>query len=176
MQQQNKTRLKVAGAVTALGLLVVASTGMEEGLRLYVYRDVVGVYTYCYGETKGAKALVGHRFTKDECDVLFIDRLIEFEQDMRSCVNRPDDIPDKAYVAYLDTAYNIGAGAWCRSSMVRDLNAGRSLKSCDDLMKYTRAGGRVIKGLVDRRKRKVKMCKEGWHLGTISPSYSLEAK
>lgn len=148
-----------AGAVTAVGLLATAVIGNYEGLRLYAYQDVVGVWTACYGETKGIHR--GMRFTKDKCDVMFIESLEGYERTMRSCLNEPDSLPDKTYVAYLSLAYNIGGGGFCKSSVARDANNLKLKKSCDDFMRYTRGGGRVLSGLVTRRRQERKLCLEG---------------
>lgn len=159
MPVNNKTRLGVAGAVTAVGMLAIAVIGNYEGLRLYAYQDVVGVWTACYGETKGIHR--GMRFTKDQCDVLFIESLTEHEKGMRACLTDPDAIPDKSYVAFLSLAYNIGSGGFCRSSVAHDLNTGNVRKACDDLLKFTKAGGHTVSGLVTRRKQERKLCLEG---------------
>ena len=48
-------RLKKTGAFTAAGLIAVGIVGGFEGLRTKAYRDVVGVPTICFGETRGVK-------------------------------------------------------------------------------------------------------------------------
>ncbi|WP_375408498.1 glycoside hydrolase family protein, partial [uncultured Methylobacterium sp.] len=49
-------------AATAAGMLALSSVGSDEGLKLRTYKDIVGIPTFCYGETKGAK--MGQTFTK----------------------------------------------------------------------------------------------------------------
>src|SRR3954447_26007641 len=109
-----RTRLKKVGAgsgvaaVTLAGVLAVQQVGGFEGLRSYAYRDVVGVWTACYGETKGIKK--GMKFSKDTCDNMLVDGLIRHEKGMRACLGEAaaDALPDKSYVAFLSLAYNIG--------------------------------------------------------------------
>lgn len=154
------SRLRTAlKALTVVGGLSVATIGGYEGLRLYSYQDVIGVWTYCYGETKNAKP--GMRFTKAQCDAIFIERLEQFEAGMRKCLVRPDSIPDKPYVAFLSLAYNVGVGAFCKSTLARKANAGDLRGACDELPKWNRAGGRVIRGLTIRRAQERKLCLEG---------------
>jgi lysozyme len=155
------TRLKskTAGAVTALGLLAIAVVGNYEGLRLKAYKDVIGVWTACYGETKGIKP--GMRFTKEQCDIIFIESLQRHEAVMRSCLNNPDGLPEKTYVAFLSLTYNIGGGGFCRSSVARAANGMRLKEACNNLLKFNKAGGRVIKGLVTRRNQERKLCLQG---------------
>lgn len=158
---KGKSRLTgaAAGAVTAAGLLAIAVVGNYEGLRLYAYQDVVGVWTACYGSTKGIHK--GMRFTKDQCDILFIEDLTRHEAGMRACLRNPDKLSDKTYVSMLSITYNIGVGGFCRSSMARHINAGNLVAACHDLLKYNKAGGRVVSGLVTRRRAEMKLCLEG---------------
>jgi len=159
------TRLTAAGkagvavTITAAGLLAISQIGGFEGLRLLAYRDVVGVWTACYGETKGIKP--GMRFTKDECNVMFIGGLARHESGMRSCLLEPDKLPDKTYVSFLSLTYNIGVGGFCKSSVARDANAGKLYRACDDLLRFNKAGGRTVQGLVTRRNMERKLCIEG---------------
>lgn len=157
------TRLKKAGggvaALTAAGLLSIQVIGNWEGLRLYAYQDVVGVWTKCYGDTKDVKP--GMKFTKEQCDIWFIERLTEHEAGMRKCLVNPDIIPTKTYVSMLSLTYNIGTGAFCKSSIKIKWNAGQQVASCNAFLLYNRAGGRVLKGLVNRRKFERKLCIDG---------------
>ena len=155
----SRLRNGALGAATALGLLAVGVTGNYEGLRLYAYQDVIGVWTACYGETKGIKP--GMKFTRAECNVMFLDGLARHEAGMRVCLKEPDALPGKAYVAFVSVTYNIGVGAWCKSSMARLANAGNLRGACDALLAWNKAGGRVIKGLTKRREAERALCLEG---------------
>lgn len=143
MARTSKTRLAtgIAGLLTGAGALAVATIGQFEGLRLVAYQDVVGVWTACYGETKGIKP--GMKFTREQCDVMFIERLQEFETGMRRCLAAPDALPDKTYVSFLSVTYNIGVGGWCGSSMVRRANEGNLTGACDALLMWNKAGDQV---------------------------------
>lgn len=153
MRQQTKTRLKKGSTILALA---VATVGVWEGLRLVAYRDIVGVPTVCFGETRGVK--MGDRYTKEQCETMLGDGLKEFEQNMRRCLKDPDDIPDGAYVAFLSLSYNIGTGAFCRSSIARAANQKDYKRACDNLLLYNKAGGRKVQGLVNRRNHERKIC------------------
>ncbi|WP_069445607.1 glycoside hydrolase family protein [Methyloceanibacter stevinii] len=155
------TRLKgPTGALTALAILAISIIGGYEGLRLYSYKDVVGVWTACFGETEGIKP--GMRFTREQCDRMFVDSgLTRHERALRRCLTSPDEVPMKTYVAMLSLAYNIGEGGFCRSSVVRRWNAGDHYGACDAFLMWNKAGGRVVQGLVNRRKSERKLCIEG---------------
>ena len=45
------------------------------------------------------------------------------------------------YDIYMDFVYQFGTGAWAKSSMRRELLAGRPRAACDALLKYRFAGG-----------------------------------
>lgn len=151
-----KTRSRLVGSTLALA---VATVGSFEGLRLYAYRDVVGIPTVCFGETRGVR--MGDRYTLDECKAMLGDALVEFEAGMRSCLNAPDAIPAKSYVAMLSLAYNIGIKGFCGSSVRRLVNAGDLPGACNAFALWTKAGGRVIAGLVKRRQQERALCLEG---------------
>jgi len=156
------TRLKkggIAGALTAAGILAIALVGQWEGLRLVAYQDVIGVWTACYGETKGIQP--GMRFTEQQCGVMLIDSLAEHEAGMRRCLAAPDALPVKIYVAVLSLTYNVGVGNFCRSTLARKLNAGDLEGACHELPKWNRAGGKVVRGLTNRREAELQLCLEG---------------
>lgn len=147
------------GALTAVGLFAVGTIGTDEGLKLKSYPDVIGVWTVCRGETEGIHK--GMTFTKAECDKMFVNRLVQFETRMRSCLKSPDSIPDKPYVAFLSLSYNIGTGGFCSSTVAKKVNAGDIKGACNYLIHYNRAGGVVWRGLTDRRKRERAYCLAG---------------
>jgi len=146
--------------------LAVGLVGVFEGLRTHAYRDPIGIPTVCYGETRGVK--MGDAYTKEQCDVMLGNALVDFELRMRKCLTAPDRIPDKSYVAFLSLAYNIGVGGFCKSSIARYANRYASTgnlrdltEACNRLRLYNKAGGRVLNGLVRRRNEERKLCLEG---------------
>ena len=153
------SRLQKAGAVTAAGVLAIGLIGGFEGLRTKAYRDVVGVPTVCFGETRGVK--MGDTYTVDECKAMLGDGLVEFEAGIRKCLTSPDNIPAKPYVAFLSLAYHTGQRAFCGSSVARKANAGDLRGACDAILAWNKAGGRVIKGIVTRRQEERALCLEG---------------
>ena len=141
--------------VAAIGLCATVVCGFE-GLRHVVYYDVIGVPTYCVGETKNP--IRGHVYSTQECMTILEGRLAEFQAGVDACVHVPTS--DKREAALVSLAYNIGTGAFCKSSVVRDLNAGNDRVACNDFMKFNRAGGVVFPGLTRRREAERKLCLE----------------
>lgn len=149
-----KTRLTGTLAAGAIALV-----GAWEGLRLAAYEDIVGVPTVCYGETKGVE--LGDRHSKAECDSMLISSLQEHERGMRKCLDNPDAIPGKSYIAFVSLTYNVGVGAFCKSTARKRLNAGNVKGACDAATWFNKAGGRKIPGLVNRRAAEHALCLEG---------------
>lgn len=151
--RKTASRLKKGG----VGLVAaIALIGGYEGVRTVAYRDIVGVPTVCFGETRGVK--MGDRYTMEECREMLGDGIVEFEAGMRKCLTRPDAVPIKAYVAFLSLSYNIGTGAFCKSTVARKANAGDIRGACDAILAWNKAGGRVVAGLVNRRADERRIC------------------
>jgi lysozyme len=147
-------RKALTGATLAA---LIALVGGFEGLRTYAYRDPVGIPTICFGETRGVQ--MGDTATVEECKAMLGDRLLEFASGVDRCLTVP--APDKPYMAFVSLAYNIGTGAFCKSTVVKRWNAKRFVESCDAILMWNKAGGRVLPGLVTRREAERKLCLEG---------------
>lgn len=139
-----------------LAAVLVAAVGAFEGLRTVAYRDPIGIPTICFGETRGVE--MGDTATVAECKAMLGSRLVEFEMGIRSCLRNPDAIPDGAYAASISLAYNIGVGAFCKSSIRRELDAGNIRQACDNFRRFVYAGGVKLPGLVKRREAERQMC------------------
>lgn len=151
---RRSTRLVGGVAATAIALV-----GAFEGLRLYAYRDPVGIPTICYGSTRGVQ--IGDKATKAECDALLIGELVEHEQGMRRCLREPDKLTDGQYIAFVSLTYNIGVGAFCKSTAARLINAGDMAGACAQISRWDKAGGMRLPGLVKRRAEERRICERG---------------
>jgi len=150
------SRLKQNAALMAAA---VALIGAWEGLKLVAYKDPIGIPTICFGETRGVK--MGDKYTVEQCKAMLGDALVEFEAGMLKCLKNPAAIPDKVYASMLSLTYNIGPGGWCKSSIPRLLNEQKYRAACDRLLLFVKAGGKTLKGLVNRRKAERKLCLDG---------------
>lgn len=151
-----KTAGLVAGSVALFGLLL-SSVQLYEGRSLQAYQDIVGVWTICYGETLNVHK--GDTATPEQCSGMLAKRLKEFETKLDRCMT--GEVPGKSKVAFISWSYNVGIGAACSSTLVKKVNRGDVKGACDELLKWNKAGGRVVKGLVDRRAAERKTCLEG---------------
>lgn len=151
-----KTAHKVGGAI-AIAVLFIQPW---EGLWLTAQVDTIGTgkpVTACYGETEGVT--LGEHFTEAQCTAMLKAKLPRYNAEISRCIHVP--ISDKERAAYISFSYNIGSAGFCRSSAAADLNRGDHVGACNALMQWTRAGGRVVKGLVNRRNAERKLCLDG---------------
>jgi lysozyme len=154
---KNSTKVAAGGLSAGALAMLITFVGAWEGRSLQAYRDIVGVPTICYGETRGVE--MGDKATPAECDTMLAKGLAEFNAGLNRCLIVP--VPDKVRVAFVSWAYNVGLGAACGSTLVKRANGGNLRAACDQLLVWTRAGGRVVQGLVNRRKAEHALCLEG---------------
>lgn len=153
------------GALVAL-LGVTAAAGLfmtipeDEGTRYTAYRDVVGIWTICQGDTKNVAP--GMVETKEGCQRRLEQQLLAHAKPVMACTPRlREEGRDYQRWAAVSLAYNIGTGAYCRSSVDRNFDAGNWRAGCDAFLKWRFAGGREIRGLTLRRQRERAICLKG---------------
>jgi lysozyme len=155
MPTNRKSRLAAGGAVAGAMFSTIVAF---EGMKLVPYKDVVNVWTVCAGETHGV--VPGRRYTMDECKRMTLDGLERYAAPVEACItHRP--FPDTTFVAFTSLAYNIGHAGFCKSSVARLYNEGRTQEACDAMMRFNRAGGVVWSGLTKRRAAERKLCLQG---------------
>ena len=142
--------------VAALSLSAAALIGIAsfEGFRGEAYDDGVGVQTIGFGTTEGVKK--GDKITVQRALVRLGADAAKFESEMEKCVKVP--VYQYEWDAYVSFTYNVGFGAFCKSTLVRKLNSGDYAVACDELLRWNRAGGRVMPGLTKRRVKERAMC------------------
>jgi len=132
-------------------------TEPSEGKRLHAYRDCVGVWTIGYGHTSRAGAphvSPGLRISDAEADEILSRDLGAFERGVAvALVKAKGEILQREFDALVDLAFNIGLGAFRSSSLLRAYLAGDKQRAAEKFLDWTKAGGRVVHGLVARRKR-----------------------
>lgn len=137
-------KTKVGTGVIAAAIGLVAAW---EGRSLIAYADPVGIPTICEGYTQGVR--LGDVATPAQCDALT-------EQEVRKALTVVDrsvsyPLPDPVRVALSSFVYNVGAGAYAKSTLLRKLKAGDIAGACQELDRWVYAGGRKLRGLERRR-------------------------
>jgi lysozyme len=79
-----------------------------------------------------------------------------FEGAVKQCVNVP--LAQHEYDAYLSLAYNIGPSAFCRSTLVRKLNAQDYAGACKEILRWNRFQNKPLAGLTKRRQAEYQQC------------------
>ncbi|GGE18032.1 lysozyme [Aureimonas endophytica] len=154
------SRLTAGVAGAALMGLAVSVVGGYEGVRYKAYLPTPNdVPTICFGETRGVR--MGDTATPAQCRDMLGQGLKDFAAAIEVCMVSPQTIPAKTYVASLSLAYNIGQTAFCRSTVLRNLNAGKWRDACDAFRAWNKQAGRVLQGLVNRREDERRLCLEG---------------
>ena len=124
-----------------------------EGLKLKAYKDAVGVLTIGYGTTAAAGLGIvpkaGMVINEAEAEALLVKGLEKFAASIRPKITAP--INDNEFGAFLSLAYNIGPGAFAKSSALRKFNAGDKAGAADAILLWNKAGGKVLAGLKRRR-------------------------
>lgn len=123
-----------------------------EGLRLTAYQDSANVWTIGYGHTSMAGdpyVRQGMVITDIEATNILMRDLRQFEQAVEQAVKV--ELNDSQFAALVSFAYNIGVGAFKKSSLLKKLNKGDYDAVPAELMKWVNAGGRRLQGLVNRR-------------------------
>lgn len=129
-----------------------------EGCKLTAYKDIVGVWTIGYGHTAAAGApspKAGMKITQAEADEIL-------KRDLEKYIDAVDaavkiKINENQRGAMVSLCYNIGPGAFSKSTLVKKLNAGDINGAAEAFLSWKKAGGRVVQGLVNRRNDEKKL-------------------
>lgn len=143
-------KIVAAGGAGALAIAVVLLGGHDgvEGRRYTAYQDVGGIWTVCDGIT-GSDVDRHHHYTDGECDGLLAKHLKPVARVVDRSVKVP--IGDYTRAALYSFAYNVGTGAFQRSSLLRHLNSGDTEQACNDLRQWVYVNDQRSRGLVYRR-------------------------
>lgn len=137
------------------------------GRETTTYKDVVGINTICRGHT-GRLAVPGYTATREECDKATVDDLLVAYNTVKSCVKVP--LTPGEVSGWTSFAYTVGPGkkgvkdGMCmlksgrEPSHVRLLNAGKPAEACAMMAQWTKAGGKVYRGLERRRVDEMAYC------------------
>lgn len=147
-------KIRRNAAVLTISALTIVSIASHEGFREKAYRDVTGVPTVGYGETKGIT--MDSTMTRLEALQRLSESADEHAKGMVRCIKVP--VSQGEFDAFLSFTYNVGVGAFCRSTLNKKLNNKDYDGACQELLKWTQAGGKVYPGLVKRRQQEYNTC------------------
>lgn len=119
-----------------------------EGYSSTPYRCSANVWTIGFGHTKNVTKLT-EPISKEYAEELLQKDLEEFE----NAVNRHVTVPltQNQFDALVSLSFNIGVGAFSKSTLLKLLNKGEYNKVPYELARWNKAGGKVLAGLTRRR-------------------------
>jgi lysozyme len=135
---------------------MISSKGLElvkhfEGLYLKAYKDEVGVWTIGWGHTglqhKDGTVHAGRVITEEEAELLLRYDMHQFESRVSTFVKVP--LNSDQFSALVSFDFNTGGLA--TSTLLKVLNQNHYDQVRPQLMRWTKAGGITLKGLVLRR-------------------------
>ena len=142
----------------------VAMIKHHEGVRQKPYRCPAKLWTVGVGHVlypEQAKLPIDQRdavniriedfriFSMEEVDAILRSDLDRFERGVERYITAP--FTQGMFDALVSFSFNVGLGTLQRSTLRQKLNRGDKEGAADEFLKYTIAGGKVLKGLVNRR-------------------------
>ena len=125
-----------------------------EGFRAKAYKDAVGLPTIGFGtliDSAEEKHLLTETISKEQAEVLLRKELAMIEKKFTIMVT--SKVNQNQYDALVSFAYNLGIYNLKSSSLLKKVNANPAdVTIRNEFNKWTHAGGKVLEGLVRRRK------------------------
>ena len=136
----------------------VSSNGLRlikhhEGVRPKPYKDCIGLWTvgvgHLIGNGKSLPDAWNRVFTLEEIDALLIRDLNRFERGVN--LQLPVSLKQCEFDSLVSFAFNLGLGTLQRSTLRQKILRGDKKGAAEHILRYNRAGGKIVKGLVNRR-------------------------
>ena len=118
-----------------------------EGCELQAYKCPAGVWTIGYGHIKGVSE--GMTITQEEAEQMLKDEMAEYEGYVNKLVTV--ELNQNQFDAMVSWVYNLGGGNLSASTLLKVLNAGDYDGVPAQMMRWNKAGGKVLEGLTRRR-------------------------
>ena len=126
----------------------------HEGVRYKPYKCPANLYTvgvgHLIGDGKTLPTEWNKTFTNEEIDAILAADLRRFELGIHKML--PNVLlRQHEFDAILSFCFNLGLGCFQRSTIRQALLRGDKEQAMESLVKYCRAGGKILKGLQNRR-------------------------
>ena len=118
-----------------------------EGLELDAYKCPAGVWTIGYGHTKDVQP--DDSWSESHADYMLEVELEEYENYVNTAVEVP--LSQNQFDALVSWVYNLGPTNFNSSTMLKVLNAGDYSEVGNQMLRWNKAGGKVLEGLTRRR-------------------------
>ena len=126
----------------------------HEGLRLEAYLPTPNdVWTIGYGHTHTTKK--GMKITEAQAEKLLYRDLPWAENAVNTLVKVP--LTQNQFDALVSFVFNVGEGAFARSTLLRFLNMGDYTNAAGQFLRWNKQKGRVLNGLTRRRREEMEL-------------------
>ena len=126
----------------------------HEGVRTKPYRCPAGLWTigvgHVIGDGKSLPDSFNRTFTLEEVYDILAKDVAKFERGVSKFV--PVPLSQGEFDCLVSFSFNLGLGTLQRSTIRQALLRGDKIAAMESLRKYNKAGGKVLKGLDNRRK------------------------
>jgi len=121
-----------------------------EGFRAMPYQDIVGKWTVGYGHlmVAGDGCVEGSPITMGQATELLRKDLHTAEEAVNAC---GVELEQNEFDALVSFVYNLGVGAFQRSTLLKLLKSGNKLAASGEFPKWSMAGGKEVPGILKRR-------------------------
>lgn len=132
--------------------------GELEGFRSTPYKDVAGYSTIGYGSRRPSllSRYSKRPMTELEGQVYLNNDLNRRREQIRKTYAKFDELNPNQQAALMSFHYNVGHNAFANSTLLKRLNAGELAQVPGEFARWKYAGGRVSKGLINRRNMEIK--------------------
>jgi len=121
-----------------------------EGFRAMPYQDIVGKWTVGYGHlmVAGDGCVEGSPITMGQATELLRKDLHTAEEAVNAC---GVELEQNEFDALVSFVYNLGVGAFQRSTLLKLIKSGNKLAASGEFPKWSMAGGKEVPGILKRR-------------------------
>ncbi len=135
-----------------------AQKGLElikhfERCELTAYKCPARVWTIGYGHIKGVSE--GMTITQEQAEQMLLDELVEYENYINELVSV--DLSQNQFDALVSWVYNLGPSNLRSSTLLKVLNSGDYNGVPAQIMRWNKAGGKVLEGLTRRREAEARL-------------------
>ena len=139
-----------------------------EGFKLNVYNDSAGLPTIGVGhlitqsERNSGNIVINGvavKYAGGLTDQQVVDLLSQDVQPAEQSVNNGVKVPlnQNQFDALVSFTFNVGGGAFAGSTLLKVLNQKQYTQVPNQLLRWTKSGGNVVQGLVNRRENEIKL-------------------
>ena len=125
-----------------------------EGCKLTAYQCPAKVWTIGWGNTfypDKTPVKQGDVITQEQANALFETVMNNFALGVKKCLTK--EVNENQFSALVCFAYNVGIGSLQKSTLLKKININPNDETiAGEFGKWTKAGGKVLLGLVRRRK------------------------